>query len=207
MFILLSWPPLQPCLVCFPIRHLHVHPLRTCLHYTRKLFVSTRSAIRYSMSSNGPDQEQVLHTHRMSRRNIWPKGFGARPNPYKSEYLFTLHLSVAQIASATNSSGTFWFFFFFCFCFWFWEVLHTHRISCRSVWTRVLVHVPVVTLEFFTSVSVGSSPCSYLITSAKVRIPVHSALKCGTNNLNHKFLGNFLTTFAVWRSLWFCKTS
>ena len=48
----------------------------------------------------------------MSRRNIWPKGFGARPNPYKSEYLFTLHLSVAQIASATNSSGTFRFFFF-----------------------------------------------------------------------------------------------
>ena len=198
---------MQPCLVCFSMKDLQVHPLRSCLHYTRKLFVSTRSAIRYSMSSNGPDQEQVLHTHRMSRRNIWPKGFGARPNPYKSEYLFTLHLSVAQIASATNSSGTFRFFFFFCFCFWFWEVLHTHRISCRSVWTRVLVHVPVVTLEFFTSVSVGSSPCSYLITSAKVRIPVHSALKCGTNNLNHKFLGNFLTTFAVWRSLWFCKTS
>ena len=116
MFILLSWP-LQPCLVCFSMKDLQVHPLRSCLHYTRKLFVSTRSAIRYSMSSNGPDQEQVLHTHRMSRRNIWPKGFGARPNPYKSEYLFTLHLSVAQIASATNSSGTFRFFFFFLLLF------------------------------------------------------------------------------------------
>ena len=104
MFILLSWPPLQPCLVCFPMRHLYVHPLRPYLHYTRKLFVSTRSAIRYSMSSNGPDQEQVLHTHRISCRHfIWPKGFGARPNPYKSEYLFTLHLSATQMASVTSS--------------------------------------------------------------------------------------------------------
>ena len=117
MFILLSWPPLQPCLVCFPIRPPYVHPLRPCLHYTRKLFVSTRSAIRYSMSSNVPDQEQVLHIHWMSCRNFWPKGFGARPSPYKSEYLFTLHLSVAQIASATNSSATFWFFFFFLLLF------------------------------------------------------------------------------------------
>ena len=71
------------------------------------------------MSSKGPDQEQVLHTHRISCRNIWPKGFGARPNPYKSEYLFTLNLSVAQIASATNSSGTFCFFVFVFFAFVF----------------------------------------------------------------------------------------
>ena len=143
--------------------------------------MSTRSAIRYSMSSNGPDQEQVLHTHRMSCRHvIWSKGFGSRPNPYKSEYLFTLHLSMAQIASATNSSGPFWYvffiLFFFCFCFWFWEVLYTHRISCRSVWTRVFVHVPALTIEFFTSVSMGSSPCSYLITSHKV--PIHSIRSC-----------------------------
>ena len=133
MFILLSWPPLQPCLVCFPMIDLQVHPLRSCLHYTGKLHVSTRSTIRCRMSSNGPDQEQVLHTHRMSRRNIWPKGFGARPNPYKSEHLFTLHLSVAQIASATNSSGTFWFFllFFFAFVFYFGKSF-TH-IEYRAV--------------------------------------------------------------------------
>ena len=74
VFILLSWPPLQPCLVYFPMKDLH--SFRPCPHYTGKLYMSTRSAIRYSMSSNSPDQEQVLHTHRMSCRNIWPKGFG-----------------------------------------------------------------------------------------------------------------------------------
>ena len=35
-------------------------------------------------------------------------------------------------------------------------------------------------IVLFTSISVGSNPCSYLLTSATVRIPVHTATKSGT---------------------------
>ena len=37
--------------------------------------------------------------------------------------------------------------------------------------------------EYFGFVSVVSSPCSYLFTSASVKIPFHAAPKCDTLNL------------------------
>ena len=39
--------------------------IKLCLHYTGQFFVSTRKAFRYSMTSNGPGLQQVLHTSRI----------------------------------------------------------------------------------------------------------------------------------------------
>ena len=76
-----------------------------------RAFRADRKSYQYSKNSSGTDLEQVVHTHRTSWRNGWPRWFcSLNPNPHS--------------------------------------------------W-------------IFTSVSEGSSPLSYLITSATVQIPSH----------------------------------
>ena len=61
------------------------------------------------------------------------------------------------------------------------QVVHTHQTSCRLSWPRgfgALNSSPHSWI--FTSVSVGSSPRCYLLTSATGRIGVHTAPKCDT---------------------------
>ena len=58
----------------------------------------------------------------------------------------------------------------------------THRTSRQSGWPRGFGALNSSSLSWiFTSASVGSSPLSYLFTSATLRIPVHTASKCGTD--------------------------
>ena len=58
--------------------------------------------------------------------------------------------------------------------------VHTHRTSCRSGWPRGFGELNPSPLPNTHFVLVGSSPRSYLFTSVTVRIPVHTAPKCGT---------------------------
>jgi len=65
------------------------------------------------------------------------------------------------------------------------EVVHTHRTSCRSGWPRGFGELnPSPHSSIFTSVSVDSSPRSYLFTSM-VQIHVQTAPKCCTEPLRY----------------------
>ena len=126
------------------------------LRYVYIAFVPTQKAIRYSMNSNGTDLEQVVYTHRTYYWKGWPRGFGEMNHsphswiftsfsvdsspysyyalPLRSEYLFTLHSSVAQNLSdiwrATFVIGTS-------------QLLSATEIAPKSrflyVWTEALV--------------------------------------------------------------------
>ena len=62
------------------------------------------------------------------------------------------------------------------------QEVFTHRTSRQSGWPRGFGALNSSSLSWiFTSASVGSSPLSYLFTSATLRIPVHTASKCGTD--------------------------
>ena len=68
------------------------------------------------------------------------------------------------------------------------EVVHTHQTSCRSGWPRRFGELnPSPHSSIFTSVSVDSSPRSYLFTSM-VRIRVQTAPKCCTEPLRYMTL-------------------
>ena len=57
---------------------------------------------------------------------------------------------------------------------------------CRSGWPSGFGELnPSPHSIIFTFVSVSSSPCSYLFASARVRIPLHTALTCGTEPIPH----------------------
>ena len=68
------------------------------------------------------------------------------------------------------------------------EVVHTHQTSCRSGWPRRFGELnPSPHSSIFTSVSVDSSPRSYLLTSM-VQIQVQTAPKCWTEPLRYMTL-------------------
>ena len=55
--------------------------LLLCLKYIRWLLVPSLKAIRNSMSSNGIEVQQIVHTYQTSQtshRSGWPRGFGAQ---------------------------------------------------------------------------------------------------------------------------------
>ena len=69
---------------------------------------------------------------------------------------------------------------------------NSHRICFEHqhgrrfiVWDTNIAAVTSCENVLFTSVSLGSSPHSYLFTSAKVRVPVHTAPKCGTEPIRY----------------------
>ena len=65
------------------------------------------------------------------------------------------------------------------------QVVYTHRTSRPSSWPRGFGALNSSSHSWiFTSASVCSSPLSYLFTSAALRIPVHTASKCGTEPID-----------------------
>ena len=69
---------------------------------------------------------------------------------------------------------------------------NSHRICFEHqhgrrfiVWDTNMAAVTSCENVLFTSVSLGSSPHSYLFTSATVRVPVHTTLKCGTEPIRY----------------------
>ena len=65
---------------------------------------------------------------------------------------------------------------------------HTHRTSYQSSRERLVLTLnpnPHFSTFTFVSVLVGSSSCSYLLTSVKVRLPVHTLTKSDRNLSDH----------------------
>ena len=78
------------------------------------------------------------------------------------------------------------------------QVVYTHRTSRPSSWPRGFGALNSSSHSWiFTSTSVGSSPLSYLFTSATLRIPVHTTSKCGTEPIRYVSL-NFRDLRNVW---------
>ena len=58
--------------------------------------------IRDGMNSNGPELEQVVHTHRISSWSAWPKGFG-KLNPRLHSWINPEHLLLSLLLAPNNS--------------------------------------------------------------------------------------------------------